>query len=262
MLQSLKIEWLKIKRFATFWIMAGLFAVLLPLFNYQFSSGMSEAGKLFSIGYEFPNVYGIFGFWASWFTLFIAFLVIITLTNEYRYRTSRQHIIDGWTRMQFFHAKCSLVVVLALLTTLYVALWCFIFGYAYSDNGFGHAAEHLEKLGYFFLLCLNYYGFAAMLSFLLKRSGLTMGLFMLYALIIENILNVYLNWQFPDRYIGTYLPLQASDELLPFSAVKQMMNMINRNSFAPEAHTYAWATCIYIALYYFISRWRLSRSDW
>lgn len=262
MIQLLKIEWLKTKKFTTFWILSGLFALLLPLFNYQFSSGMAEGGKMLNMGYEFPNVYGIFGFWASWFTLFIAFLVIIMITNEYRYRTNRQNVIDGWTRMQAFHAKCQLVIFLAVVTTLYVALWCFIFGFAYSSDGFEDATRHLEKLFYFFILCLNYYGFAAMLAFLLRRSGLTIGLFMLYTLIIENILNNYLNWQFPDKYIGTYLPLQSSDELLPFSLVKQMMSMVNPNSFAPEAWTYVLASCIYIALYYVICRARLSRSDW
>jgi hypothetical protein len=262
MLQLLQIEWLKNKRYATFWVLTGLFALLLPLFNYQFSSGMSEEGKMFNLGYEFPNVWSIFGFWASWFVLFIAFVIIILISNEYRYRTNRQNVIDGWTRMQVFHAKCQLIVFLALLTTLYVGLWCIIFGAAYS-NGFDAMTKGMEKLFYFFVLCLNYYGLAAMLAFLLKRSGLAIGIFMLYALIFENILNNYLNWQFKETFIGTYLPLQSSDELLPFETVKQLMSIVRPGSSSqPEAWVYLLVSSAYIVLYYFITKTRLRKSDW
>lgn len=262
MLQLLKIEWLKTKRLVTFWVLTGLFALLLPLFNYQFSSGMAEGGKMLNLGYEFPNVWSIFGFWATWFVLFIAFVIIILITNEYRYKTNRQNVIDGWTRMQAFHAKCQLIVFLSLMTTLYVCLWCLIFGAAYSE-GFDSMTEGMEKMIYFFILCLNYYGFAAMLAFLLKRSGLTIGLFMLYALIIENILNNYLNWQFKESYIGTYLPLQSSDEMLPFGVIKQLMTIANpTQTTQPDAWVYAAISCVYIILYYFITRNRLSKSDW
>lgn len=262
MVALLKIEWLKARRFITFWVLAGLFMLLLPLFNYQFSSGMAEGGKMLNLGYEFPNVWSIFGFWASWFVLFIAFIIIILITNEYRYKTNRQNVIDGWTRMQAFHAKCQLIVLMALLTTLYVGIWCIIFGAAYS-GGFTSMTKDIEKLFYFFILCLNYYGFAAMLAFLLKRSGLAIGLFMLYTLIIENILNNYLNWQFKEQYIGTYLPLQSSDELLPFAVIKQLMTLASQSQNSqPGPAVYVVVSCIYISLYYFITRYRLSKSDW
>jgi ABC-2 type transport system permease protein len=260
MVQLLKTEWLKAKNYGTFWVLTGLFAVLLPLFNYQYSSGMAEGGKMLGFDYGFPNVWGNFGFWASWFVLFIAFLIVILITNEFRYRTNRQNVIDGWTRMQSFHAKCGFVLMMAAGTTIYVGIWCLIFGAGYS-GGFDAVTTNMYKLFYFFVLCLNYFGLAAMISFLVKRSGLSIGLFMLYALIFENIARSYINWQIPGKYIGNFLPLQSSDELLPFSLMKQAEGMVMKGTPPPE-WSYLLASCCYIVLYYFISKRKLTKSDW
>jgi len=262
MYRLIRIEWFKIKGFVTFWILTGLFAVLLPLFNYQFSSSMVRVGGTVSLSYGFPGVWSNFGFWSSWFVLFIAFVVIILVTNEYRYRTNRQNIIDGWTRMQAFHAKCLVVFLLAIATTIYVGMWCIIFGAAYSNTGFAFFTQDIEKLFYFFILCLNYYGFAMMLSFLLKRSGLTIGIFMLYALIFEFVAKQFINLQLTRSFIGNFFPLQTSDELLPFSLMKQAEAVAYKGASPPENSTYVIVSIVYIVLYYIISRYRLLKSDW
>lgn len=258
MLQLLKIEWLKVKNYPTFWILLGLFALFLPLFNYQFSSRHVEGTELLGLGYDFPNVWSVFGFFTSCLVLFIAFLIIILITNEHRYRTNRQNIIDGWTRMQAFHAKCSLIVVLAVFTSLYSGLWSLIFGRIYTGS-FDRATENLDKLFYLFILCLNYYGFAAMIAILVKRSGLSMGLFLLYALIVENILR----WQLRNFSFGNYLPLQSSDELLPFALFKQITSMAHggMSPATPSATNYLIVSCIYILIYYSVSRYKLATSD-
>jgi ABC-2 type transport system permease protein len=256
MLHLLKVEWLKIKSYATFWILLGLFALLLPLFNYQFSGKHVGGTELLGIGYGFPNVWGMFGFWTSWFVLFIAFLIIILITNEHRYKTNRQNVIDGWTRMQAFHAKCLIIILLAVFTTVYAGIWCLIFGRFYSGS-FDGATEGINKLAYLFLLSLNYYSFAAMIAFLVKRSGLAIGLFMLYSLIAENIIK----WQLRDYSFSSYLPLQSSDELLPFTPLKQLMKMTGGETEGPAVNAFVIASCVYIALYYIIGRMKLASSD-
>ncbi|KAA5534947.1 hypothetical protein F0919_10130 [Taibaiella lutea] len=256
MLHLLKIEWLKVKNYPTFWILLGLFALLLPLFNYQFSSGHVNGAQLFGQLFGFPNVWSILGFLTSWLVLFIAFLIIILITNEYRYKTSRQNIIDGWTRMQAFHAKCLIIILLAVFTTAYAGIWGLILGRIYSGN-FDGATEGMDKLAYLFLLSLNYYGFAAMIAFLVKRSGLAIGLFMLYSFIAENIIK----WQLRDYSFSSYLPLQSSDELLPFTPLKQLMKMAGGETEGPAVSAFVIASCVYIVLYYIISRYKLSKSD-
>lgn len=262
MLSLLKIEWLKIKNYRTFWILTGLFAVFMPLFNYLLANGVMQMGPGgMNLSYAFPSVWGFFGFVASFFIVFIAFVIVILITNEHRYRTHRQNVIDGWSRLEFFHAKVLLTVKLAVLTTIYTGIWCLVFGAGYS-GGFEHATQEMEKLFYFFLLCLNYYGFALMLSFLLKRSGLVIGLYMVYVLMVESIAASYLNWQFKGMYIGNFLPLQCSDQLLPFPLMKLAEGMMNQQAAPPPNYAYAIASGVYIILYYFISKQKLLKSDW
>jgi len=258
MFHLLKIEWLKLRSYPTFWILTGLFAISLPLFNYQFSSRSVEGTELFAPGYNFPEVWGVFNFFTSFLVLFIAFLVIILVTNEYRYRTNRQNIIDGWTRLQAFHAKCLVIVLLALGTTLYSGIWTLIFGRSYSGS-FDGWTEDLYRLLYLFILCLNYYGFGAMIAFLVKRSGLAIGLFLLYALVVENILR----WQLKNVSWGTYLPLQSSDELLPFALFRQIRQMARGGDAVavPASGPYVMVSFVYILLYYIISRYKLAHSD-
>ena len=88
--ELLAIEWLKIKRYRTFWVLAGLFIVLLPLWNYEVANGFLKFGgngkngiNFLSTAYAFPQVWGNVGFWGSLFINFLSILIIIMTTNEY-----------------------------------------------------------------------------------------------------------------------------------------------------------------------------------
>src|SRR5690606_27562716 len=121
----LAIEWLKIKKYRTFWILNGFFIVLLPLLAYELRNNLIKVnGSNMSIfgdnSYGFPGVWSNIGFWASILIIFLSILVIIVTTNEYSFRTNRQNIIDGWNRLQFYHAKVSLALALSVFATLYV----------------------------------------------------------------------------------------------------------------------------------------------
>jgi ABC-2 type transport system permease protein len=260
----LAIEWLKIKRYRTFWILIGFFLVLLPLWNYQIEHGMIKMSggangiNFLSQAYSFPEVWGNVSFWASIFVLFLSILIIILTTNEYSFRTHRQNVIDGWSRLEFFHAKVALVLTVSLLTTLYVFIVGLLMGIANSGD-INHAFTQFYKLGYFFLLSVNYLGLALLISLLIRRSGLSIGLFLLYSLIIENILRGLLNWG-NDLNLGDFLPLQASDELLPLPLFQLFSSMAAPQT-APDMY-FVIASIGWCALYYFIGRRMLLRSDW
>lgn len=262
MISLLAIEWLKIKRYRTFWILIGFFIVLLPLWNYEIASGMISMGNssinLLSQAYSFPEVWGNLGFWASIFVVFLSILVIILTTNEYNYRTNRQNVIDGLSRMQFYHAKVGMVVMLSLAATLFLFLVGLIFGLA-NGGSISDVVDKFEQVGYFFLLSVDYLGFALFLSIWIKRSGLAIGLFFLYSIILESILKGIINWKL-DMKLGNYLPLQSSDELLPFPLVSLMKHLAKQ----PDASMwpYVIVTIVWCLIYYFAGRMMLQRSDW
>lgn len=266
MQQLLAIEWLKIKRYRTFWILAGFFLLLLPLWNYEVYNGMINFGggkkggiNFLSTAYSFPGVWGNMGFWGSIFIMFMSILVIILTSNEYTFRTSRQNVIDGWTKMQFYHAKVWLVVVLSLLATLYLFVVGGLFGIIIS-GGAADMFSEFEKVGYFFLLSLNYLGFALFISIWIKRSGLAIGLFFLYSFIIENIIRGIINSQMEINF-GNFLPLQSSDELLPFPMIQAMSNMISKSPAIPIT-AYIGVSIFWCLVYYFGGKAILQKRDW
>lgn len=258
----LAIEWLKIKSYKTFWILTGFFALLLPLWNYGISNGVMKIGggniNLISQAYSFAYVWQNIGFWTSIFVVFISILTIIITTNEYQFRTNRQNVIDGWTRIDFYHGKWQIVLLLSLLTTLYVFIVGVVFGLAYgSSSGF---PGKIEYLFYIWVLSLNYYSFSLLLAILFKRSGITIGIFFLYCMIIEAIVSKFVNWWL-DTKAGNFMPLQCSDELLPFpildiiKAMAKMQDSVNPNY-------YVLSSFVWIIIYYLIGRKKLMASDW
>lgn len=263
MKQLLAIEWLKIKRYRTFWVLIIMFVVLLPLWNYGINAGfMNFSGgniDVLSKAYSFSNVWGNLGFWASIFVVFLSVLTIILTTNEYQYKTNRQNVIDGWTRLQFYHAKWFLVIMLSLATTLFVFLLGVVFALV-NSGCFCDFPGDAYKLFYLFLLSLNYFGFGLLLSIFFKRSGITIGLFFLYCMIIESFIQKLINWKL-DFKLGDFLPLQCSDELLPLPLIDMVKNMAKMNN-GPSPLSLVIASCCWIFIYYLIGRRKLLRSDW
>ena len=265
MMNLLAIEWLKIKRYRTFWVLIGLFIILLPLWNYEISNGSIRMGggkngiNFLSTAYSFPQVWGNLGWWASIFILFISILVIIITTNEYGFRTNRQNIIDGWQRQQFYHAKVLLGIILAVVVTIYLFILGAIFGRLNSGSFIGMFNE-FRQVAYFFLLSLDYIGLALFLSIWIKKSGLAIGLFLLYSMIIENILKGIIN-HYTDKPYGNLLPLQASDELLPFPLMQMAKSMLAQGP-TIAMNTYALVAVGWCLVYYFAGRAILLRNDW
>lgn len=258
----LAIEWLKLKRYRTFWILTACFALLLAFWNYGISGGFLKIGagdiNILNQAYTFSGVWENLGFWTSFFVIFLSVLIIIITTNEYQFRTNRQNIIDGWNRLQFYHAKWLVVMVLAVLTTLYVFLLGIVFGISYSS--ISDFPGHIIKLFYTFITALNYYSFGLLIAFLFKRSGIAIGIFFLYNMIIETLLKNLINWKL-DFKAGNYLPLQASDELLPFPLMDMMKTMAGIKE-APSMIPYVMVSLAWITIYYLLGRRLLMKSDW
>lgn len=262
----LSIEWMKVRRYRTFWILLSSFVALLVLWNWLTKTGLMQIGppgiNILSQAYSFPEVWGNVSFYASVFVLFVGMIVVILTTNEYQFRTNRQNVIDGWQRLQFYHAKWLVVILLSLITTVVSFLLSAILGFSTNGSLAGFTGG-LASIGYLFILTLNYCGFALTLSVLMRRSGLAIGIFLLYSMLIETILHGVMNGHYKLEYDALFLPLQCSDHLLPFPLMAMAENL--SRSGKPAASHDSWylaASCIWIAMYYLLGRRRLLRSDW
>jgi ABC-2 type transport system permease protein len=274
MIQLLKIEWLKIKNYKAFIIIASCFGLGVFAANYivftiykNFTDNVKEAELLTGSyqPYGFENTWQTTSYVTGWILLLPALLIIMLTTNEFTYRTHRQNIIDGWSRQEFTHVKLAIALLMAFFSTLLVFITALLFG-AFSGTAFSF--NNVSHIGFFFLKALSYNMIAVLLSVLLRRTGFAIGLFFIY-LGVENIISQLLDqWSMKIKAdtgkdlgsLGDYLPMNASDGLLTFPdiAIKSITKAILPTN-------YVWLTITlaisYLVLFYWWSRRRMVNSD-
>ncbi len=273
MINLLKIEWLKIKNYTGFILLASFFAVGVVACNfivYLFIKNVLDkvqVTKLFLSGspFDFDTVWTTVSYYSSYFLMLPALLIVILISNEFNYKTHRQNIIDGMSRFEFLKVKIAMALIFAIACTVVVILTALIFGLAsgtaFSVNGF-------ENVGYFLLKAFTYNMVAIVISLLTKRSGVAIAIFFIYT-IFENGISLFLFFwavdlkkekNFDWGNLGNYLPMNASDGLLtaPFEQFSGMAKSILPSNFNTVVLAVALA---YLVLFYFWSRRKMLRSD-
>lgn len=259
MLQLLKVEWMKLKDYRTFKVLSTLYLISVFGANYiayqmyQLGPQNSEAKGFIGTPFDFPDVWHSVSYTSSFLMFMPGLLIIISVTNEFSYKTHRQNIIDGWSRQEFVMAKMAITVIVALVATLAVVITALLFGL--HQNAASFTFEKIEFIGYFFIQAVSYCAAALLFSLLFKRSGITIGVYFLYMLILENMLAAVLN-RYTDNF-GRYLPLESTDNLIRIPFLKVIVNQ-----FTASYNTTALLimSAVYLGLYYFIS-FRKFQSD-
>jgi len=228
MIRLLKIEIHKIFYSRTFWIILGLYIVLLTLIalgldsilkSFTVNNGKQQqsVANLVFQGYSvfnFPGVWHNLVYLASWFKLLLAVLVVILVTNEYSYKTLRQNIIDGLSKWEVIWAKELVILILSVTAVIYIILLTLILGKSQSDENIFYGSSIL--ISYFFSLIL-YLNFTYLLSSWLKKSGFVIGILFLYTLIIENLIALKL-----PEYITRFFPMNLINKMIPNPLVELM----------------------------------------
>jgi ABC-type transport system involved in multi-copper enzyme maturation permease subunit len=273
MIKLLKIEWLKIRTYTGFILLASFFAVGVVAANYIvfiFKKNVIDKVKaseiLFSGSpFDFDKVWQTVSYYSSFFLMLPALLLVILMSNEFSYKTHRQNIIDGWSRFEFLSVKLLLALVFAFASTLVVILTALAFGInsgtTFSMNGF-------ENVGYFFLKGITYNLVAILISLLAKRSGVAIALFFIYT-IFENGVSLFLfflaikikkDYSLDLGNMGNYLPMNASDGLLE-SPFQQFANIAKSVLPTDNNRLVLLLAVIYIILFYVWSKRKMMRSD-
>ncbi len=224
MLNLLKTEWLKIKKYPAFWAMLGIVALSYPGMNYMFyvngykdnlnDKNMGPILRLLPNPFAFPAAWQTVAFVSSLFVFLPAIVVIMFITNEYAYKTHRQNIIDGWSRKDFMTSKMIDVIIICLLiTTLYILTGLII---GTSNSGVANIGllEGAKYAGLFFLQAFSQLSIALLISLLVRKAFIALGVFLFYYFPLEPIL-VGLSKKYANG-IGEYLPLEISDRLIPY----------------------------------------------
>jgi ABC-type transport system involved in multi-copper enzyme maturation permease subunit len=227
MINLLRTEWLKIRKYRAFWWMTGVIALSYPGINYIFyqiysqlvhkEGGTAEMIKML-IGnpFTFPEVWHTVAYASSIFIFIPAIVVIMFITNEYTYKTHRQNIIDGWSRKQFLTSKLIDVLLVSFLVTLLFTLVALVIGLVNKSEASGDIWNGAHYIGLFFLQAFAQLSIAFLIAFLTRKAFVALGLFLFYYLIFEPVLVGLAKFKLNDA--GRFMPLELSDRLIPVPA--------------------------------------------
>jgi ABC-2 type transport system permease protein len=267
MFSLLRIEWMKLKNYRAFWVFAIGFLALYPLILYSVHRVFKTethnqdtlemfARTLMGDPLRYPGFWHFSAYCGGFLIILLGLITIMHTCNEYNYKTHRQNIIDGWSRKQFIMGKLVLIFALSLLATLWYALMTIGYGaIAISNKSEMFNPNGLVFIFYYFIECMVYMTCALMIGVLLRRAGLAIGLYFIYAYIIDNLLFITL---IKDWKVARFLPLDAADSLinnqiLQAEGVFKIDNALRMGLLI---------TCIvYIIIYITVSYLRFSKKD-
>ncbi|ATL45929.1 hypothetical protein COR50_01440 [Chitinophaga caeni] len=259
MYKLLRVEWFKVKGYKAFWIILALFAIPFPIVFVQVVKKLDEQLSAFStLITAYPNLWQFTAYWGSYNIILLGMLVILMITNEHTYRTMRQNIIDGWSRQQFFYAKLMPIFILALFSTVLIALTGWIAGYEVDD--LLNVNKGTTYIFYSFLQSLDYLLAALFIGVYVKRAALSIAIYFMYAILGGESLVRFLLNRYIGGEVGNFLPLQVSDEMIPIPGLDKLPG---KSGFSSEynTETYLIATLIYIAIFIYLIYRKLQKSD-
>jgi len=260
MLRLLKIELTKILNNRNVWIIFGLhFLLLAPiafgfkriLKNTSFKIGEIDFAQMalegFSV-FNYPGIWHNMAYLGSWFKLFFAIIIVVLVTNEYTFRTLKQNIIDGMSKLEILISKQLVIILLSLTATLLIAILTLILGK--NPNEVSMLSDFGYLLNYFFSLIV-YLNFAYLLSSWLKKAGLTIGLLFLYTLVIEGLIA----WKLPEN-IASFLPMSLLGSLIP----NPMVAFFKPEDIVSVTNVSLLAAGLYWLIFALLVYWMLKRS--
>lgn len=214
--------------YRTFWVICGLYFLTLGTST---ASGMEILkwlatliegfGQSINIDriplYHFPDIWQNLTWFSGLFKIVLAVMVIISITNEYQYRTLRQNIIDGLSRWQFLQTKILMNLVLSVMSVAMLFLIIMLTGLIYTPVlEAKYIFTDMQFLLAYFLEIFAFLSYALMLGVFIQRSGLTIVVLMLSHM-MEAIIRANLDDYFPD--LIQFFPMQSISNLvsLPFA---------------------------------------------
>jgi ABC-2 type transport system permease protein len=224
MLHLLRIDLKKLTSYRTFWVVCGLYFITLA---FSTASGMEllkwvartfeDFGASLNINriplYHFPDVWLNLIYFSGFFKTVLGIMTVISITNEFQYRTLRQNIIDGLSRWEFLATKILTNLLLSMLSVAMILLISFVTGLIYTPViEWDLVFADMEFLLAYFLEIFAFLSYALMLGVLIQRSGLTIILLLLsnmLEIIIRANVDDYASWLIP------YFPMESISNLVP-----------------------------------------------
>ncbi len=242
MIRLLKIDFRKYYYNRTFWILTVTYLFVMVLVFYgieHFLNGvLKNAGKNSSIPipsfslYSFPYVWQNMAYLAGYFKIFPALIILIFITAEYNYKTIRQNVMNGLSRLEFLLSKVIFVFFYSFLAASVLFFSALTLGIIHTSAGVEYST--FENSGFivaYFLETFTFSTLAMFIGFAVQRSGLAIGTLILYYYIIEPVIN----YKLPD-YISQFMPAAVIRNLIdvPNSSLMKLFGINFREYVATQ----------------------------
>ena len=247
------IEWMKLRRLMTMKVILIIFAVVVPsiylglsLMSFPIAKGVNW--QFPTETYTFPNAYHFSAYISSWFNLMIGVIIIVFVTNELKYKTQRQNVIDGLSKRDVIISKFYVVFVLSVVITLYTFLVGFLVGVI--NDGFSNMFEGIHHIAVYFISTLGYFTFAFFFANLVRLPALAIVLY-----ILSTFLEGIIGFIAVQKY-AQFFTLSTFSDLIPVP----MLDMA-KQGFIWGQWGRTGLALIYIAIFVLISYWVIKRRD-
>jgi ABC-type transport system involved in multi-copper enzyme maturation permease subunit len=205
--------------------------------------------------YHFPDIWQNLAWSSGLLKIMLGIMVVISITNEFTYRTVRQNIIDGLSRTEFLISKIGTNLMLSAISMILVFFISLFTGLIYSphlDTQF--MFKGIQFFPAYFLEVFSFLSFALMLGILIQRSGLTIVL----------LLNSYLIELIIKENLDDYVP-----QIIPYFPLESIMNLVPmpfaRYAFQEIRDYVSWQSVlialVWVFLFNYFSYLKLKKSD-
>jgi ABC-2 type transport system permease protein len=266
MLHLLSIDLKKMMNYRTFWVVCGLYFLTL---GFTTASGMEFLKWLATTGakfgtdininriplYHFPDIWQNLIYISGFFKLILAFMVVISVTNEFTYRTIRQNIIDGMSRSEFLLSKILTNVLLSVLSCVMIFIIITVTGLLYTqDVELQYVFSDIGFLGAYFLEVFAMLSYTLMLALLIQRSGLT-----IVVLCLSHMIEAIVKANIDDT-------LPWSIQFFPMESISNLVAIPFPRYLFQEIQDYVSTTAVAIALVWtiifnYVGYLKLTKSD-
>jgi len=154
----------------------------------------------------FPKIWHNLTYIAGYFNVFLAIIIIFFICNEFTYKTLRQNIISGLSRLEYLLSKIYFILVLSLGTTIVIFLLGLVLGFIHSSNPSAGKIfdSYIQFLPGYFFQTFTYLIFAFFIAFLFKKSSLSIIALLFYTMMEQ----IIVWWKIPTDYTQL-MPMKA-----------------------------------------------------
>jgi len=225
-IQLLQLEYAKWRNNSVITILALLYMIMMPvaLFMAKEIKDLPDPLSSTQTFFIFPTVWDWMGYVGSWLSFFCLGLIsIFMIVNEVSYKTFRQNIITGMTKKEYFLSKIYAMLAVAAAGTLYYSLICLVSGFLhtkYPDIGF--AFDNSFAILRFFLMTVGYMTIGMFIAFLIRKSGVSVLLYLIYVLMLEPAIKWGLHFKALELNHPSlnYYPANVFEDLTPLPLMR------------------------------------------